>query len=161
MRAALLSILMIGCGACSAVAASPEQDQARAAAMAFPYTTYNWQVIHAQDRGCSACHADHLAADVSALAVRRLKPDHHGIFVVSVPMRVEDCLPCHGPGGSKPPFAPVIHALHLHSAAFTGMGGNCDTCHVITNGKFLLYDDETRYGIMNGVEQIPTPAFSR
>lgn len=163
MRATLLSlgsIVLVGLGCWSAFAASPEQDQARAVSLGVPYTTYNWQTAHAQDRGCNACHGDHLAADVSQLAVPRREPGQHGIFVTSAPMRVEDCLPCHG-AESEMPFAASIHSLHLHSATFTAMAGNCDTCHVITARKFRLYDDESRYDVMNGVKDIPTPAFSR
>jgi hypothetical protein len=163
-RAALLALIplaAISLGCRPALAATPQQYEARAFALGVPYNAFNWQTAHAQDRGCSACHGDHLAADLSQLPVHRAKPDRHGIFVTTVPLRVEDCLPCHGPGGSKPPFAASMHSLHLHSATFTGMGGNCDTCHVITIGKFLLYDDETRYTVLNGLEQIPTPAFTR
>ena len=134
-------------------------DEARARALGVPYTNFNLKTAHALDRGCSACHADHLAADVNRLVVGRDKPELHGIFVTSydIPMRVEDCLICHGKS-----FAGSIHSLHLHAAAFSSMGGNCDSCHTTTlKGQFVLYDDETRYGVLNGVKYIPTPAFTQ
>ncbi len=136
-------------------------NAARAVALGVPYTTYNWETVFAQQRGCAACHGGHLAADVSRVPVPRPAPVLHGIFMTSygIPMRVEDCLPCHG-GATTLPFAESIHSLHLQSAAFADMGGECSSCHVLTHGKFLLYDDETRYAVMNGVVKIPTPPFA-
>jgi hypothetical protein len=101
-----------------------------------------------------------LAGDVSRLVVPRPAPapELHGIFKTSygIPMRVEDCLICHGNA-----FAGDIHSLHLHSAAFSALQGSCDSCHGMANGKIVLYDDETRYAILNGVNKSsPTPPFS-
>jgi len=151
----LIGLLVLGVGS---VAVSQQGQPSRASAMGFPDTPYNRNTAHAQDRGCDACHADHLAADVSRLYVPRGQPEQHGIFVTSydIPMRVEDCLPCHA--GS---FGAAIHASHLHSAGFISLRGGCDSCHVLSNGKFVLYDDETRYQVLNGVTRIPTPDFSR
>ena len=132
-------------------------DEARAVALGIPYTEFNWKTAHAQERGCVACHADHLAADVNRLVVARKKPVQHGIFVTSydIPMRVEDCFICHGKS-----FAASMHSRHLHAAAFTNMGGNCDSCHTMVNGKMVLYDDQSRYDVINGVSFKPTPAFT-
>jgi hypothetical protein len=138
-------------------------DQARARALGVPYTNFNWKTAHAQERGCNACHADHLAQDTNRLVVGREKPELHGIFATSygIPMRVEDCLICHNTRTTLA-FAGSIHSLHLHSAAFVNMGGSCDSCHgTLLNGKFVLYDDETRYQILNGVKYIRTPAFTQ
>jgi len=157
----LTTVVIVGGPAVSnAFAGASEQDEARAFAMGIPYTNFNWNTAHAQDRGCNACHGDHLAADVSRIVVRRAKPELHGIFVMGydIPMRVEDCLPCHANSNS---FADSIHARHAYSAAFVSMGPNCNSCHTIVDGKLVLYDDETRYSVMNGVQQIPTPAFSK
>jgi hypothetical protein len=84
------------------------------------------------------------------------KPELHGIFATSydIPMRVEDCGICHGVS-----FAGNIHSRHLHAASFTNMGGNCDSCHAMINGKIVLYNDESRYDVLNGVKFNPTPAF--
>jgi hypothetical protein len=158
----LFAIAIVGIGFWIVFAAWQQQDAARAFAVGAPYTAYNWQTAHAQDRGCEACHGANLARDVSKLVVDRPKPELHGIFATSygIPMRVEDCLICHG-GGTALPFAESIHALHLHSAAFVDMGGNCESCHATVQGKFVLYDDETRYSVLNGVQtKFPTPAFS-
>ena len=88
-------------------------DEARAFALGVPYTNFNWKTAHAQERGCNACHADHLAEDTNRLVVGRDKPELHGIFVTSygVPMRVEDCLICHNTRTSLS-FAGSIHSLH-------------------------------------------------
>ena len=158
---ALGAIIVIGAGFVATFAMWRHMDEARAFALGVPYTNFNWKTAHAQERGCNACHADHLAADTNRLTVGRDKPELHGIFATSygIGMRVEDCLICHNTrtGAS---FAGSIHSLHMHSAAFTNMGGNCDSCHATTlQGKFVLYSDETRYDILNGVKYNPTPAF--
>ena len=162
IRNALLvlgAIIVIGVGFWGGFAMWRHQDEARAFAMGIPYTTFNWNTVYAQNRGCNACHADHLAADVNNLVVGRAKPERHGIFVTSygIPMRVEDCRICH----RDDQYSGSLHSRHLVSTGFTNMGGNCDSCHVLFKGKFLLYDDQTRYGIINGVTRIPTPAFTK
>ena len=164
MRTALVilgSVIVIGVAFGIVFALWHQQDDARAVALGIPYTDYNWHTAHGEDRGCAACHGTHLAADVSRLVVARPKPVLHGIFATSynIPMRVEDCLLCHG-AKTTLPFAESVHSLHLHSAAFVNMGGNCESCHAMVKGKFELYDDEKRYDVLNGVEKAPTPAFS-
>jgi hypothetical protein len=166
MRNALLAlgaIIAIGAGFVVTFAMWHQMDEARALALGVPYTNFNWKTAHAQERGCNACHADHLAQDTNRLTVGRAKPELHGIFVTSygIPMRVEDCLICHNTRTSLA-FAGSIHSLHMHSASFANMGGNCDSCHATTlAGKFVLYSDETRYDILNGVKYNPTPAFTQ
>jgi hypothetical protein len=158
---ALAAIIVIGAGFVITFAMWRDMDEARAFALSVPYTNFNWKTAHAQDRGCNACHADHLAADVNRLVVGREKPELHGIFATSydIPMRVEDCLICHNTRTSLA-FAGSIHSRHLHAASFRSMGGTCDSCHGTTlNGKFVLYDDANRYNILNGVKTNPTPAF--
>jgi len=164
MRTALLilgSVVVIGVAFGLVFVLWHQQDAARAVALGIPHTDFNWQTAHGQDRGCVACHGTHLAADVSQLLVARPKPVLHGIFATSydIPMRVEDCLLCHG-AKSTLPFAESIHSLHLQSLAFVNMGGNCESCHATVKGKFELYDDESRYDVLNGVDKSPTPAFS-
>jgi len=137
-------------------------EAARAAAMGVPYTTFNVMTQHALDRGCEACHTDRLASDLNSLVVPRDHPIIHGEFVTSygIAMRVEDCLPCHGERTTLP-FAEDIHALHLGSTAFANMGGSCESCHATVKGQLVLYDDETRYALMNGIVEIPTPVVSK
>ncbi len=161
MRNGLLvvaAVVIVAACFLGAFAAWSHVNHARAVALGFADTAFNWTTAHAQDRGCNACHGDHLAADVSRLVVPRAKPQLHGIFATSydIPMRVEDCMICH-----DGEFAGNIHSLHLHSASFTNMGGNCDLCHATVGGKFVLYNDEFRYGVLNGVKTIATPPFSQ
>ncbi len=158
---ALAAVILIGAGFAATFFAWHQQDEARAFALGIPYTNYNWHAVHAQDRGCNACHGDHLAADVSRVVVARPQPELHGNFTTSydIPMRVEDCLLCHGPK-SDLPFAESIHSLHLHSAAFANMSGNCNSCHATADGKLVLYDDESRYDALNGVQAAETPVFA-
>lgn len=150
------------CGAPAFAAPPNSPDQARAEALGVPYTPYNWQVAHVQDRGCNACHGGNLAAIVSQVHVPRSKMPIHGKFATSynIPMRVEDCLPCHA-NNKRLAFADAIHSIHLFSAPFTTMHGNCASCHAVVKGRFLLYDDETRYDIMSGIQHSPTPAFTK
>ncbi len=164
MRKALLALGAIiaivigaGFGVTYSNSTSREADEARAVALGIPYTDFNWNTAHAQMRGCNACHSDHLAADLSSnLVTAREKPELHGIFANTYgPLRVEDCLPCHGNS-----FADPIHSRHLFEPSFVKMGGNCQSCHAVVNGRFVLYDDETRYDVVNGVRYDATPAFT-
>ena len=160
---ALGAIIVVAAGFVLTFTVWHRMDQRRAAELGIPYTTFNFKTAHAQERGCNACHADHLAADTNRLVVGRDKPELHGIFATSynIPMRVEDCLICHNTKTSLA-FAGSIHSLHLHSAGFANMGGNCDSCHgTLLNGKFVLYDDQSRYQILNGINYKRTPAFSQ
>jgi hypothetical protein len=160
---ALAAIVVIAAGFVTAFTLWQHLDTARARALGIPYTDFNWKTAHAQERGCNACHADHLAEDVNRLAVARERVKLHGIFKTSydIPMRVEDCLICHNTKTSLA-FAGSIHSLHLNAAAFSNMGGNCYSCHAnLLNGKFVLYDDASRYRVLNGIKYNPTPAFTQ
>jgi len=160
---ALGAIVVIAAGFVTTFMVWRYMDASRAFALGVSVTEFNLKSAHALERGCNACHADHLATDVNKLIVGRDKPVLHGIFATSygIAMRAEDCLICHNTHTSLA-FAGSIHSLHLHSAGFANMGGNCDSCHgTLLNGKFVLYDDETRYQILNGVKYNPTPVFSQ
>ena len=152
------AIVVVAAGFVVTFAMWKSLDEARALAIGIPYTEFNFKTPHAQERGCNASHADHLDKDVSRLVVARVKPSRHGIFKRGndVPMRVEDCLICHGKS-----FAGSMHSRHLHVASFTNMGGNCDSCHTMFNGKTVLYNDQSRYEVVNGVKYNPTPEFSK
>lgn len=161
MRNALLAlgaIVVVAAGFVVTFTMWKNIDESRALAIGIPHTEFNFKTVHAQERGCNACHADHLDKDVSRLVVARVKPTQHGIFKrgYDVPMREEDCAFCHGKA-----FAGTMHARHLHVAAFTNMGGNCDSCHTMVNAKIVLYDDQTRYDVVNGVKYNKTPEFSK
>jgi hypothetical protein len=160
---ALSAIVVVAAGFVVTFTMWRHMDEARARALGIPYTTFNWKTAHAQERGCNACHGDHLAEDVNRLIVARDTVKLHGIFRTSydIPMRVEDCLICHNTRTTVA-FAGSIHSLHSNSAAFTNMGGNCDSCHATTlRGKHVLYDDRSRYQFLNGIKYNQTPAFSQ
>jgi hypothetical protein len=138
---------------------TPTNDQNTAFKLGVPYTTFNTRTAHGLERGCNACHGDHLADAVNNLIVPRSAPELHGNFSTSygIPMRVEDCLICHGKA-----FAGDMHSVHLHSKAFVALQGSCDSCHAMQNGQFVLYDDESRYKVLNGISRSsPTPPFSQ
>ena len=124
MRNALLAlgaIIVIGAGFAITFAVWHRMDQARAFELGIPYTNFNFKTAHAQERGCNACHADHLAADVNRLVVGRDKPELHGIFATSydIPMRVEDCLICHNTKTSLPSPAASTRYICIRRASPT------------------------------------------
>jgi formate-dependent nitrite reductase cytochrome c552 subunit len=131
-----------------------------------PPTAFNLEVLHAQRRGCSACHKGNLASVVQNLPKAGYHPSFAGIahptIVTSygIPFTIEDCLMCHATD-AKLPFAPYIHGIHLDSGSFVNMGGNCDSCHaVIQQGDQLvrvLWDRQTKYSLINGVVVSQTP----
>jgi hypothetical protein len=160
---ALAAIVIIGAGFVITFFMWHQADRAKAFALGVPYTEFNMKTAHALERGCNACHGDHLADAVNRLLVGRETPERHGIFAASygIPMRVEDCLPCHNTKTTLA-FAGSIHSLHLHSAGFANMGGSCDSCHGTTlRGQHVLWDDSNRYNIMNGVKYNRTPEFTK
>ena len=70
-------------------------------------------------------------------------------------------MPCHSTKTTLS-FAGSIHSVHLHSAGFNNMGGNCDSCHGTTlRGKQVLWDDVNRYNIINGIKYNRTPEFTK
>ncbi|MDA8064115.1 MAG: hypothetical protein M0031_01235 [Thermaerobacter sp.] len=140
-----------------------QQTDRAALTLGVPPTTFNLQVVHAGERGCRSCHGNHLTQVLRRLPKHGLLSGYpgHPTFKMGrkIPLRVEDCLSCHAQGPLA--FANYIHAIHLDSPAFRDMGGSCDSCHVVQGGKFLLYDDETKYGLMNGIVTVPTPSFGK
>jgi hypothetical protein len=132
-----------------------------------PPTAFNLEVLHAQRRGCEACHKGDLTSVVQNLPKAGFHPSFQGIahptIVTSygIPFTIEDCLMCHATG-AKLPFAPYIHGIHLDSGAFGNMGGSCDSCHaVVQQGDQevrVLWDRQTKYSLINGVVVSQTPA---
>jgi hypothetical protein len=126
-----------------------------------PPTGFNMQVLHAERRGCNACHVGDLASVVqnlpkSGMGSAAFAGIAHPTIRTSygIPFTIEDCLMCHATG-SKLPFAPYIHGIHLGSGAFGNMGGTCDSCHaVIQQGNQqirVLWDRQTKYSLISGV----------
>lgn len=158
------AIIVVSAGFFATLAMSQDQnDAARALTLGVPYSTFNWKSVHVQDRGCNACHGNYLAETTNNTVVRRARPPLHGIFVIGhdIPLRVEDCQICHTKKKgfpTIPKYANTIHSVHLYSSGFTSMRGSCESCHVSAS-NFDLYDDNTRYDLLNGITLIPTPEF--
>lgn len=160
---ALAAIVVVGAGFVITFAMWRQADSAKAFSLGVPFTEFNMKTAHALERGCNACHGDHLVDAVNRLLTGREHPKLHGIFRngYGIAMRVEDCMPCHSTKTGLS-FAGSIHSLHLQSAGFNNMGGSCDSCHGTTlRGKHVLWDDENRYNIMNDVKYNRTPEFSK
>jgi Cytochrome c7 and related cytochrome c len=158
------AIVVVGASFLVTFARSQDKtDEDRAFVLGVPYTSFNWKTVGAQHRGCNACHGNNLAETTNNTTVRRARPELHGIFVVGhdIPLRVEDCQICHSKKKgfpAIPKYANTIHSIHLNSSGFNSMRGNCESCHVSAS-NFELYDDNTRYEILNGITSIATPEF--
>jgi hypothetical protein len=88
----------------------------------------------------------------------RAKSGLHGIFVTSYGIP-------NARGGLSDLSRKLIRWQHPFAALarrlVTKIGGNCDSCQAMINGKSVLYDDEFRYDVLNGVKHNPTPPFSQ
>ena len=108
---------------------------------------YNTTMLHADERGCTACHA--LEDAVQSMAV-----SHPELMMTyNVEMTYWNCLMCHT---SRNPLRESIHSVHYFSDTFNNMNGNCLSCHQIngTTGEYTLWDD-VKYEVMTG---FTTPA---
>lgn len=120
---------------------------------------YNIGVIHADERGCTACHALEDAIEWCPIS-------HNGLNSYGDdPLSVTTCIACHN-GQQEPLFgrpglelADVIHASHMGNAAFEALNGSCVSCHEIdtATGAMPLWD-EVKYDRMQGFTLVPDVA---
>lgn len=116
---------------------------------------YNVGVIHAEERGCTACHTLEDAIEWCPIS-------HNGLNSYGDdPLSVTTCIACHdgqqGPIFNRPglDLASVIHASHMANSAFANTNGTCLSCHEIDveNGSMLLWD-EVKYDRMQGFTMV-------
>ena len=108
----------------------------------WPY--YNTYVLNADKRGCNSCH------DLKSALQTRLAGGSHPNYLStygSEELPWASCIACHMAYDVE--LENSMHA-HMNSEAFTGMGGNCMSCHYVDeNGDYLMWDD-VKYDVMEG-----------
>jgi len=109
---------------------------------------YNLGQLHADSRGCAACHAD-----LEAL----LKSRDHVLYKGNYPtggMKYFDCLACHSYEYVGASLQDPMHNLHNQSAAFAAMGGSCESCHYVDEaGEYTIWD-YVQYELMQGIADL-------
>ena len=100
---------------------------------------YNTAMLHADERGCNACHE--LEQIVQAMPMSHPELE----MTYNVEMTYWNCMPCHA---SRNPTRNTIHTAHYFSDYFDG---NCLSCHHIDGqtGEYTLWDD-VKYEVMTG-----------
>lgn len=121
--------------------------------------TYNNQFLHADERGCAACHTDltELVDNMKCYPHQKLSTS------LDVEMTVMTCTDCHNYGAHVAPFGDfgaLIHALHTNTV-FDTMGGTCWSCHYASegNGEMELWD-EVKHEVMLGINKLTADAIS-
>lgn len=135
----------------AAIEYTPEREtlESGVVVQTIPYDrfAYNTTMLHADERGCTACHALEDAVQSMAMSHPEL------MMTYNVEMTYWNCLMCHT---SRNPLRESIHSVHYFSDTFNSMNGNCLSCHQIngTTGEYTLWDD-VKYEVMTG---FTTPA---
>lgn len=116
---------------------------------------YNIGIQHAEDRGCTSCHALEDALEWCPISHNGLKSYGED------PLSVTTCIACHD-GQQEALFnrpglelSTVIHGSHMNSAMFQEQGGNCLSCHHIDaeTGEMPLWDT-VKYDVMQGFTEV-------
>lgn len=120
--------------------------------------SYNTYFLNADNRGCTACHAD------LNETLRNMKFAHPAVWndALGNVGSVDTCLFCHtythGYCISDYDFGTFIHGMHYGNYAgkqFNQMGGNCMTCHNMSkDGKGIALWDQVKYEKMVGILKI-------
>ena len=103
---------------------------------------YNTALLHADQRGCNACHELEQIVQAMPMSHPQL------MMTYNVEMTYWNCMPCHI---SRNPVRNTIHSTHLMSGTFQEMNGSCLSCHQIDGmtGEYKLWDD-VKYNVMTG-----------
>ena len=116
---------------------------------------YNIGIQHAEDRGCTSCHALEDALEWCPISHNGLKSYGED------PLSVTTCIACHD-GQQEALFnrpgldlSTVIHGAHMNSTMFQDQGGNCLSCHHIDadTGEMQLWDT-VKYDVMQGFTEV-------
>lgn len=102
----------------------------------YPDTTFNTRYVNADRRGCNSCHEDMQSViENSGLAHDHPVP-RSGYNTERNLTILDGCLSCHAVHTSDYGnyFADAIHVAHYGNAGFVSeLGGNCFSCHSITD----------------------------
>ena len=109
---------------------------------------YNNYYLNADNRGCSACHAD------MNETLKAMDYDHVDLSnSFGIQSTVTQCLDCHSysPGYLTEfyGFGSLIHGIHDKDSGF---GGDCWSCHAATNdGQGMRLWDEAKHELLRGI----------
>lgn len=112
------------------------------------WNLYNTYYLNADQRGCSSCHE----LDETLMATM----DHWVYWgnYDNEPIRYNDCMGCHDAYGvSLQNFQDAMHD-HMNSTTFVDMGGNCESCHYITNENQFEMWDYVKYDVLRGITDV-------
>lgn len=112
--------------------------------------SFNMYSLNADGRGCFACHTQGFEEVLSH------SPKSHVIMRGSYnqPWSLETCIVCHDTRDESNAFINIVHGIHTNSTAFNSMGGNCFSCHSVSNdGEYELWD-RIKYSLFHGVTEI-------
>lgn len=116
---------------------------------------YNMRILHADERGCAACHPDlgQTLADYDEFSSPNFYKHFEMTGGLDTEVTVRQCYLCHKEGllGT---LQTSIHGLH-DTKAFKDMDGDCRSCHVTdeVTGEMLQWD-EAKYRILKGVTSL-------
>lgn len=122
--------------------ASERNGELTIAGTGFSTVDYNVDVLHADERGCNACHVSLLDA------LNEFDPEHSGLSAGDAwldvkAMKVDTCIACHtvewDMAQSEPDFGEMIHTLHGTVAGEEK--ATCFQCHSTDKRGF----DQERY----------------
>lgn len=109
-------------------------------------TAWNNVYLNADNRGCTACHTlEDALANMDT---------YHGIIVMGydTEQTFANCLGCHYFYTTK--LRDSIHAIHDSSEAFKAMGGDCWSCHYLSDtGEYLRWD-YVKYDVLRGIQSV-------
>lgn len=137
--------------------ASERNDELAIAGTGFSEVDYNVDVLHADERGCNACHVSLLDA------LNEFDPEHSGISTGDAwldvkAMTVDVCIACHTNSiefaQNIPDFGEMIHTMHGTVAGEEK--ATCFQCHATVKHG---YDEEKYQGVKNmlGQDHVSAP----
>ncbi|MCI8565880.1 MAG: molybdopterin-dependent oxidoreductase [Lachnospiraceae bacterium] len=115
--------------------------------------SYNTYYLHADERGCAACHPD-MNATLANMEYRHVDLNNS----LGIQTTVAQCLDCHtySPGYVTEfyGFGTLIHGIHDNDA-FTG---SCQSCHNMTgDGNGIQLWDNVKHHVLRGIVDVAEP----
>lgn len=113
------------------------------------YMYWNTGIIHAEERGCYACHEVEDAMENLPFKHSTIQP------LGTMELTVMTCLGCHRGYyemyGDTKILDDAIHAMHFYNDNFDG---NCLSCHQIdSDGNYIMWDD-VKHDLMRGITRV-------
>ena len=114
--------------------------------------SYNVGTLHADERGCGACHDDLAQTVANIPGYTHLQLDRGA----NVEANVDQCVTCHYEGDAavaNGSFADIIHGIHGVGTSATGT--SCFSCHDVSSDGTLVLWDDVKHEKMRGITQVP------